>query len=175
MLIRKQLHVTWAHALRGRIYAQIDLPDLARPDLEKAVAGYQARGRVDPPTFYWAGHLLLKEEQYASARPLLAAVVAADSTDALAWSDLGLALIMTADPSEAEAALNRALALDPELAVAWYNRGLMHFHHEQWPEAVHDLERAVRLAPNNAEILQVLQRARLLAAREQRSSTPRTP
>ncbi len=175
ILVRKQLHVTWAHGLRGRIYAQIDLPDLARPDLEKAVAGYQARGRVDPPTFYWAGHLLLKEEHYASARPLLAAVVAADSTDALAWSDLGLALIMTADPSEAEAALDHALALDPGLAVAWYNRGLMHFHHEQWPEAVHDLERAARLAPDNAGILQILQRARLLAAREQRSSPPPTP
>jgi tetratricopeptide (TPR) repeat protein len=175
ILVRKQLHVTWARALRGRIYAQIDMPDLARPDLEKAVAGYQAQGRIDPPTFYWAGHLLLKEEKYAAARPLLAAVVAVDSTHALAWSDLGLALIMTADPTEAEAALNHALALDPELAVAWYNRGLLHFHHEQWPEAVHDLERAAQLAPDSAEIAQILQRARLLAAREQRPSTPRTP
>lgn len=167
--LRKHIHQAWAWAWRGRVYAQIDLPQLARNDLARARTAFDAANRIDVPTLYWSGYLMLKDELYLAARPLLERAVMADSTSARAWASLGLSLIMTADEATAKAALDRALALDPELAVALYNRGLMHFHAKRWQDAVEDLQEAARLTPDNQEIIALLQRSRLLARRERES------
>jgi hypothetical protein len=41
----------------------------------------------------------------------------------------------------------------------------MHFHAQRWEEAAADLAQAARLAPGNREIVELLQRAQLLARR----------
>ncbi|MFH1842481.1 MAG: hypothetical protein ABIF77_04685, partial [bacterium] len=126
--LRKHHNEAWARAARGKIYAFSGLEELARNDLQRAIEAFTGSGWVDAEALFWTGHLLLRDEQYHAARPPLEQAVAADSTLARAWCDLGLALVMTDEEAGAKTALDRALALDPTLAVAWYNRGLMHYH-----------------------------------------------
>jgi tetratricopeptide (TPR) repeat protein len=170
---RKDHFETQARAWRGRVYAQLGMTDLARADLSRARAGFRRLGRQDAATLFWSGQLMLKNEKYREALPLLRQAVAADSTAARAWAGLGLALIMTGDTSRGADSLDRALQIDPRLAVAWYNRGLMNFHAQRYEEAVRDLQEAAHLAPDSQEIVSLLQRARLLLRRDEASQRPR--
>jgi tetratricopeptide (TPR) repeat protein len=163
--IRKRVGQPWTRAWRGRIYAQLDMNRLAELDLARAVVEFQRIRRTDAPTLAWLGHIKLEKEAYLAAIPLLQKAVASDATQAKYWTDLGYALIMTNALEEAMLALDRALALDASLAVAWYNRGLMYFNAQQWENAVADLQEAARLAPDNPEIQEVLQRAILMVQR----------
>ena len=163
--IRKNIGQPWTRAWRGRIYAQLEMNRLAEMDLARAVVEFQRNRRNDAPTLAWLGHIKLKKEAYLAAVPLLQKAVAIDSTQAKFWTDLGYALIMTNALDEAMQALNHALTLDASLAVAWYNRGLMYFNAKRWEEAVADLQEATRLAPDNLEIQEVLQRAILMVQR----------
>lgn len=52
---------------------------------------------------------------------------------------------------EAEAALKRALEIDPKLAEAWDARGLLGVYMGEPEEALRDLREACRLAPDTAE------------------------
>jgi tetratricopeptide (TPR) repeat protein len=167
--LQKNLGEPWTRAWRGRIRAQLELNDPAERDLQQAVSDFAQMGWQDASALFWLGQVRLKQEDYAAARLPLEQAVAVDSTQARAWSSLGLALIMTQDLPAAERALGRALQLDPTLAVAWYNRGLMSFHAQRWADAVRDLEQAARLAPGNPDIISILQRARLLAERQPQS------
>ncbi len=67
---------------------------------------------------------------------------------------------MQNDPPAAQAAFDRALALDPGLVTAWYNRGLMHLHAGELDAAASDLAEAARLAPDNQEVARLLQQIR---------------
>ena len=163
--ILKEIGQPWTRAWRGRVYAQLEMDRLAESDLSRALREFRQMRRSDPGTLAWLGHVKLRQEQYTAALPLLQRAVAADSTRAQAWTDLGFAMIMTDHLEGAMIALDRALTLDPDLAVAWYNRGLMYFHAQHWKEAVADLQEAARLAPDNTDITQVLQRAILMVQR----------
>jgi tetratricopeptide (TPR) repeat protein len=161
--IRKNIGEPWTRCWRGKVYAQLELDQLAISDLSRALQGFDRIGWEDPVALYWLGRLRLKQEEYPAARTLLQQSVAIDSTRAEPWSSLGMSMIMTGDMEAGGRALDRALDLDPELAVAWYNRGLLHFHAQRWEESARDLERAAQLAPDNQEIITLLQRAQLLA------------
>ena len=85
--------------------------------------------------------------------------IARDSTYAAAWSGLSDAYsimaswgFMRGDSAAvlAEAAVERALELDPLLPEAYASRGLVRAHAHRWPEAEADFRRAIELAPGLA-------------------------
>ncbi len=61
---------------------------------------------------------------------------------------LGLAEGRRQRLSEARAAFDRAIALDPARAEAWLERGGLSFLEKQYPQAVPDLQRALERAPD---------------------------
>ncbi len=169
--IRRDMDKEYALRERGIIFVKLEMYDRARGDLRRARRLFERRQlRDDYRTLAWLGHLNIQEELYAAAVPQLQRAVELNPSAARAWSDLGLALIKTGDTESARVALDEAIKRDPSRAVAWYNRGLMYFHAGQWSEAVADFERAIHLAPNNQEILQVLQRAKMMERRSQQDA-----
>ena len=52
--------------------------------------------------------------------------------------------------AQAAAALDKALALEPDLGEAWAVKGLLEFKRTDYPASEAALKRAVALAPNNA-------------------------
>ncbi|TVP55781.1 MAG: hypothetical protein EA351_09965 [Gemmatimonadales bacterium] len=86
--------------------------------------------------------------------------IAEDPDYALAWVGLADALTLRyeygyagADETfpEATSAVERALALDPELAAAHASRALMHEARHEGPPAIHGYARAVELEPSHAD------------------------
>ena len=101
-----------------------------------------------------------------------------DDGNARTWADLGLALAVAADPAAARRALDRSIELDPSLPTAWYNRGLLNLRAGRYAEAESDLEEAIRRAPDNPELVDLLQRAHRLhrqQEREQRRESRQSP
>lgn len=84
-----------------------------------------------------------------------------DPTCARAWAGMSFAyraMVMTgdADPRQvfplAQAAVQKALAIDPHLAEAWSSKGFIEFWYDwDWPRAEASLARAIALNPNLAE------------------------
>ncbi len=167
--IRQDLEEHWCRRQRGRIFAELGLPDLALRDLRRVVRSLEAEGRVDAGDFALYGHLLNDHGDYRGALPYLRRAVDAAPDLARGWSALGYALLMTAQGLAGEQALDRALALDPELPEAWFNRGLAHYHAHRWADAARDFERALELSPGSRDdILPLLQQSRGRARRDKR-------
>jgi eukaryotic-like serine/threonine-protein kinase len=84
-----------------------------------------------------------------------------DPTYALAWSGMATATVMFidyyggAEPDAqiagAQEAVNRALALAPELPEAHATLGLLHYRRRDGPGAMRELERSVELRPSYAD------------------------
>lgn len=64
-----------------------------------------------------------------------------------AWNNLGFILLQAQRFAEAEDALERAVALDPDLATAWVNLGSIMLLQEDYEGALDPLERAVAADP----------------------------
>jgi tetratricopeptide (TPR) repeat protein len=71
--------------------------------------------------------------------------------DAVAWTNLGIALERTGAAAEAESSRGRALELAPELAQARDNRGLLLKQQGRLDEAASQLRRAVAAEPGYAK------------------------
>ena len=168
--IRRNLDLPWALRVRGLIQVAAGHVAEGRRDLEEALRLLRQRRREDYATAATLGHLYLKENRQDAALPLLRTAVRLRPESASAWADLGLALILAADLEGARPALDRALDLDPKLAVGWYNRGLLYYHARQWDAAVADLARAAELAPDDQEIVRVLEQARYWQRRQSAGS-----
>lgn len=94
------------------------------------------------------------------------AAIAADSSFALAWAGLGEAFVLAAVyhapfPASriwdgANAALDRAIALDPDLPQPYAARGYLLYWVGRWEEAVAPLVRALELDPDYADAMQYL-------------------
>ena len=167
--IRHDLEEYWCRRQRGRIFADLGLPELALPDMRRVVADLQDEGRIDAEDFALYGHLLNTQGDHRGALPYLRRAVDAQPDLARGWSALGYALLKTAQGPAGEQALDRALELDPELPEAWFNRGLARYHAHRWSAAADDFERALELAPDNRdEILPLLQQSRGRAQRQKR-------
>jgi tetratricopeptide (TPR) repeat protein len=82
------------------------------------------------------------------------------SPSAPAWSNKGTALIQLDRASEAVAAFDRAIELDPNLAEAWNNRGAALWQVRRFEEALASVERAIQIQPNYADALGLRQQMR---------------
>jgi len=168
--IRDEQEVVACRRERGLLYAAMGFPDLALADVRRVVAHLEQTDDFDPEIFTLYGHLRDGEGGHAQALTYLRRVVDTRPDLARAWSALGFSLLMTAQESAGEAALDRAIALDANLPEAWYNRGLAHYFAHRWAAAARDLERALDLAPDNPEILPLLQQSKGRARRAERAA-----
>ena len=148
----------WALRARGIVFARTGKEDRGLEDLRRAAKRLKDLGVEDARVTAEMGHLILIDEQPRRAIPHLRRAVELDPGNAGAWSDLGLALIMTGGGPEAERALTTSIELDPDSATAWYNRGLMNLHANNLDQAEADLLKAAELAPENREVAKLLQR-----------------
>ncbi|MEM8557616.1 MAG: tetratricopeptide repeat protein, partial [Bacteroidota bacterium] len=69
------------------------------------------------------------------------------------WNNLGFALLQQQNLAEAEPALARAVALDPDFVVARANLGTLHLLSERFDAAAEQFERALRTDPTYAPAL----------------------
>ena len=168
VLLRKGIDKAWAYRARGLVFAYGGKPDRAIQDLKRASELLAKLGQRDSEIEATLGHLYLGKENSAKARQYLETAVELDPLDATVWSDLGLALIMSDQSEAAEDALTRALELDPNSTTSFYNRGLLYLHRQDYDRAVLDLEKAAQLAPDNAEVIKLLQQAQLLQRQNRR-------
>jgi tetratricopeptide (TPR) repeat protein len=148
----------WALRARGIVFARIGKEDRGLEDLQRAAKWLKDLGVEDARVTAEIGHLILIDEQPRRAIPHLRRAVELDRDNAGAWSDLGLALIMIGEGTEAKRALTTSIDLDPDSATAWYNRGLMNLHADNLDQAEADLLKAAELAPDNREVAKLLQR-----------------
>jgi DNA-binding winged helix-turn-helix (wHTH) protein/Tfp pilus assembly protein PilF len=105
------------------------------------------------------------EPVLSAAKAAARAAVGLDGSSAGAWSTLGLALLLTdRDFAEADAALQRALALDPDFVPARRHRAFAFSTVGRFVEAERELRKAIDLRPNalevRGELLQLLLTAR---------------
>jgi len=162
ILLRKEIDKPWAYRARGLVFAYMGNPDRAIRDLKRASGLLKKLGRRDSKVASTLGHLYLEKENHNRALEYLQVAVELAPENAAVWRDYGLALIMSDQGPEAEEALTRALDLDPDSATSWYNRGLLYLHRQDYDRAVIDLEKAAGLAPGNAEVIKLLQKAKVL-------------
>jgi tetratricopeptide (TPR) repeat protein len=122
----------------------------ARPKIEEAI-------KLDPNLALVQesmGLLLFREDKHDEAQKYLSRAVALDSKSALAYYLDGMLLVSggsTAhDPAEAQAALEKAVALNPELAPAWDSLAFLYTANpENWNKALSASEHAVKAMPGD--------------------------
>ena len=108
------------------------------------------------------------EPALAAAKAAAHAAVGLDPASAHAWSTLGMALLLAdRDFAAADAALQRAIALDPALPTPHRNRNFAFTSVGRLVEAEREARRAVELAPASLDVRDELFKT-LLAARRYR-------
>jgi Flp pilus assembly protein TadD len=71
--------------------------------------------------------------------------------DGQPYLNMGILLLNKKKAAEAETALSKAVAIQPDLADAYYMRGLARIQLKKKAEARADLEKYLQLAPNGNE------------------------
>jgi tetratricopeptide (TPR) repeat protein len=155
--LRLDLKDTHARKVRGLVYARTGHPERALADLQDALSEFSRLGISDSELEAEIGHVLLLQRDHRQAIVHLRRALALAPGPAQAWSDLGLCLIMSDERDEAVVAFGKAIERDAGLVAAWYNRGLVHLHAGDLPAAEVDLAQAARLAPDNRDIVALLQ------------------
>jgi adenylate cyclase len=146
-------------AVTGRIAASLDI-QLAKAEGERAMQQQAADPdavdlRFRAMALYIAG---VTPEHLAEARPLLEQAVRLDSSSAESWAWLAEVIVSQylhhwnkvgkEDLKEAEDAVAKALAVDPNNAQAYYAEGLIRRSKGEHAGAFEALSRAVELNPN---------------------------
>jgi tetratricopeptide (TPR) repeat protein len=128
----------------GAVQVGAGQPEAALPALQAAVSLQ--------PTFSEAqlklSEVLASLGRQAEAEALLRALLDRDPVHHPgAWNNLGFLLLQAQRFAEAEEALGRAVALDPDLATAWVNLGSIKLLQQDYEGALDPLERAVAADP----------------------------
>jgi TolB-like protein/tetratricopeptide (TPR) repeat protein/tRNA A-37 threonylcarbamoyl transferase component Bud32 len=147
-------------ALGGVIMARAPGQPAERPTTNLSAYDAYLRGDAAMPTDLSSGAEGLVNA-YKGAAEHYQEAVNLDSTFALAYAKLGRALLGTntgdsLTASRARAAIERALALAPDLSDAHLARGEYAGFEQNTARALKELETAVRLRPNDAEALMQL-------------------
>jgi tetratricopeptide (TPR) repeat protein len=135
-----------AWALRGLVRAK-------NGDRPGAIADYERFLELAPDD----PKAVVVREQLASLRG-----PAADSPEAVTWTNRGVALREKGDLDGAIAAYGKALELDPRCVPAWTNRGVARFGKSDVDGAIEDFTHALELDPRHVPALGARGLARLL-------------
>ncbi len=90
-------------------------------------------------------------KKYDEALDLLGRLVAADTKDFQAWTEMGTVQLMRNSPVEAEKAYRRALQERPTFTLALLNLGRLLSAQNQFEAAIEPLSEAVKLSPASAD------------------------
>lgn len=156
---RRNIRPGVCRAMRGRVHYANDHRAEARVELVAARKAFQEQGKVDGGTSMLIGLLEMSDGHNDLATDLLTEAVEADDSLAAAWRTLGVLHVKAGNKLLAEAAMDKALQLDPYSVSGLYNRGLLRLQDRRFVESVSDLENAYKLDPDNHEIQRVLQMA----------------
>ena len=91
------------------------------------------------------------KKRYGEAAKLLKTIVAADSRDFEAWTDLGTVQFAQGDQEEAEKAFTRALEEHPSYPPALSNLGKLYYNRKNYDAAIKVLGKLVSTHPESAE------------------------
>ncbi len=106
----------------------------------------------DAYQFYLQGQYFFRRRETSKGGTFFKKAVETDPTFAKAWAGLAAAYAMGDAMDEAEATVNKALELEPDLAEAHAVRGFIKmFLNWDWIEAEKSLNRALELDPNSVE------------------------
>ncbi len=114
--------------------------------------------RPDAQRLYMQGRYFWSRRDYdglLESQRLFKAAIDADPSFALAYVGLADATMFREDPTEALAAVNRAIEIDPNIGEAYATRGFIKmFHSWEWDAAEADLDRAIEMSPNHGSARQ---------------------
>jgi len=157
VLERRDLRPAAGHALRGRVlYRQEKYPE-ARGHLAAARDSFAVAGDVDARTSLFMGLIDLAAQDFTSAAGLLEEAARADTAAAVTWRMLGVAYANLDRTGDALAVMDKAVSMEPRSLAGYYNRGLLKLQIRRCSGAALDLDRALRLAPDNEEVRRLLQ------------------
>ncbi len=115
--------------------------DAAFDNLEKALEnGYNYYIEIQQDSAYVP--LWEQKERWQS---MMQNTIVPDTTDAMAWNNLGLVYIQAGNYEPAEAAMNKAIALDATSAPFHSNLGFVYLNLGRYPEAEATLTKAIQL------------------------------
>ena len=117
--LAKEPKLPLAHFLVGEIY-------LYKADIPRAIDEFEAELKVNPahaPTYVRLADAYLRAARFDDAERVLSRSIYLDSTSSSAYMLLSRVLLRKNDPARATAALQRAVALDPNNYLAHHQRG----------------------------------------------------
>ncbi len=145
------------------------------PDTAKAVAAGQGLrekvGEADP--YLRLGHARLKAGDLNAAEKAFKKALSAGDKKQVAEAYNGLGLVYAARPAQLQASIyyfQQALHFRPRYVEAQYNKAQTYFDHKWLPQAVQEVERAVRMDSTYVPARQLLERCRVRRAEEERRS-----
>lgn len=157
---------SFAEARAQYLKAVPELPDNA-PLLMRLAAAYYAEGNAEEAVKYAkkvverdpedAGAWRMIAEMELQGGNLDAGMAALEKVppekirDGQPYLNMGILLYNKKKSAEAEAALNKAIGIQPDLADAYYMRGLARLQLKKKAEAKADLQKYLELAPSGAE------------------------
>lgn len=108
--------------LAGRLEEELTLArSLAETSLQLRSPGFTLEQLVEQEDLFQNGLLLMEDGKWQKAEQAMRTAIAMDDCLPQPWGNLGIALIMQERYDEAEAALQRALQMDPEYTLAREN------------------------------------------------------
>jgi tetratricopeptide (TPR) repeat protein len=169
---RRGIRPAEALALRGRAFHHLGDTARAADDLALACDLLTAQGQDSPDVCSLAAILEVSRGGYERALPRLTRHLSAHPGDAAGWNALGVTASHAGQAETAREAFGTVVGIAPDDVAGWYNRGLLNFHERNWTAACADLEVAVRLAPDLAEVRAILDRARRAGAAAAAATVP---
>src|SRR5690349_3641320 len=123
--------------------------DEAVKELEAAAS----RGEKPAEVYAGLGHLCFEQQKWGEAAACYSKVIAAESNNAMAQYNLGLALERQGHFDQAARAFETAISLDQKLWQAHTGRGLSLLHLGQPEKALPHFEQALRASPGQDRTL----------------------
>jgi tetratricopeptide (TPR) repeat protein len=105
---------------------------------------------------YRLAYLAARDDDWEHAIPLLERAIELDPRNVRALSNLGVGLLRTGRPADAEAMLARAVATNPGAFRAWFNLGLARLALGKQAEGCSAIARALEINPTYAQAAQTL-------------------
>ena len=105
----------------------------------------------DPAPWLMIAEIELQRGNLDAGQAALAKVPEDKIKDGQPFLNMGILLLNKKKPAEAETALSKAVAIQPDLADAYYMRGLARIQLKRKADARADLEKYLQLAPGGVE------------------------
>jgi tetratricopeptide (TPR) repeat protein/O-antigen ligase len=174
------VHSEQAYLLRSRVYLDLDRPQIAIEELNKAVdlvpnnaLLYQSRSTIyhelnrdheaiydlnrvigllpeNAEAYYARGTIYDQQSQFDQAIDDFDRAIHLDRLFTLAYNNRGLTYARLGELALAVKDFDRAIHLDPELDLAYNNRGFVYRELGRLEESVQDLDQAILLNPRMA-------------------------